>query len=61
MEKILFPLVALACWLAVPQIQASWAYVPLELGYTNKRNGGKILKGAVWAGELKSKAGFSVK
>ena len=31
MQKILIPLLALAGWLAVPQAQASWAYVPLEL------------------------------
>jgi hypothetical protein len=31
MEKILFPLIALASVLAVSNAQASWAYVPLEL------------------------------
>ena len=31
MKKILFPLIALAGWLAVPHAQASWMYVPLEL------------------------------
>jgi hypothetical protein len=30
-KKILFPLIALAGWLAVPHAQASWMYVPLEL------------------------------
>ncbi|MBC8325330.1 MAG: hypothetical protein H8E27_06860 [Verrucomicrobia subdivision 3 bacterium] len=33
----------------------------LELGYTNKRNGGKLIKGAVWTGELKGKVVFNVK
>ena len=33
----------------------------LELGYTNKRKGGDLVKGAVWAGELNGKALFEVK
>ena len=33
----------------------------LELGYTNMRKGGELVKGAVWAGELKGKAVFKVK
>ena len=31
MQKILFPLLALAGWLTIPCAQASWAYVPLEI------------------------------
>ena len=31
MQKILFPILALAGWLAVPNANASWAYVPLEI------------------------------
>ena len=31
MKKNLILFIALAGWLAVPQAQASWAYVPLEL------------------------------
>jgi len=31
MKKILLPILALAGWLAVPNANASWAYVPLEL------------------------------
>ncbi len=33
----------------------------LELGYSNKRTGGKLIKGAVWSGELKGQAVFAVK
>ncbi len=33
----------------------------LELGYINKRKSGKLVKGPVWAGELKGKAVFEVK
>jgi hypothetical protein len=33
----------------------------LELGYTNKRKGGDLIKGTAWIGELKGKAVFEVK
>jgi hypothetical protein len=33
----------------------------LELGYANKRAGGKLIKGSVWKGQLKGRAVFVVK
>ena len=33
----------------------------LELSYANKRAGGKLIKGSVWKGQLKGRAGFVVK
>ncbi len=46
--------------LRLPMIVQPGKYT-LELGYTNKRKGGDLVKGAVWAGELNGKALFEVK
>ena len=46
--------------LRLPMIAQPGKYT-LELGYTNKRKGGDLVKGAVWAGELNGKALFEVK
>jgi hypothetical protein len=51
---------AMGMGLRLPVIVQSGKYT-LALGYTNKRKGGDLVKGAVWAGELKSKAVFEVK
>ncbi len=51
---------AIGYGLRLPMIVKPGKYT-LELGYTNKRKGGTLVKGAVWAGELNGKAVFEVK
>jgi len=51
---------AMGMGLRLPVIVQSGKYT-LALGYTNKRKGGTLVKGAVWAGELNGKAVFEVK
>ncbi len=51
---------AIGYGLRLPMIVKPGKYT-LELAYTNKRKGGNLIKGAVWAGELKGKAVFEVK
>jgi hypothetical protein len=51
---------AMGMGLRLPVIVQSGKYT-LALGYANKRKGGDLVKGAVWAGELKSKVVFEVK